>query len=48
MNKPKIVSENYEGDERIYIDKEGDEIVSSLRILILAHNTSGFDSWVDR
>ena len=29
MNMPKYISENYEGDERTYIDKEDDEIVSS-------------------
>ena len=38
-------SENYEGDERTFIDK-GDEIVSWYRIFLLAHNGSGFDSWV--
>ena len=42
----KYISENYEGDERTYIDKNGDEIVSSYRILLVAHNSSGFDSWV--
>ena len=40
------ISEHYEGDERIYIDKDGDEIVSSYRLLIVAHSSSGFDSWV--
>ena len=45
MNMLKYISENYEGDERTYIDKEGDEIASSHRILLLAHNASGFDSW---
>ena len=39
-------SENYEGDERTYVDKDGDEIVNSYKILLLAHNSSGFDSWV--
>ena len=46
MNMLKYISENYEGDERTYIDKEGDEIVNSYRILLLAHNAGGFDSWV--
>ena len=46
MNMLKYISENYEGDERTYIDKEGDEIVSSYRLLLVAHNSSGFDSWV--
>ena len=46
MNMPKYVSENYEGDERTYIDKDGDEIVSSYRFLLVAHNSSGFDSCV--
>ena len=46
MDMPKYISENYEGDERTYIDKDGDEIVSSYRLLFVAHNSSGFDSWV--
>ena len=46
MNKLKYISKNYEGDERTYIDKDGDEIVSSYRLLLVAHNSSGFDSWV--
>ena len=37
---------NYEGDERTFIDEDGDEVVSSYRILLLAHNASGFESWV--
>ena len=28
------------------IDKDGDEIVNSYRLLLVAHNSSGFDSWV--
>ena len=40
------ISENYEGDERMYIDEDGEEIVSSFRLLLVAHNSSGFDSWV--
>ena len=40
------ISENYEGDYRLYIEKDGDERVSSYRILLLAHNSSSFDSWV--
>ena len=46
INMLKYISENYEGDERTYIDKDGDEIVSSYRLLLVAHNSSGFDSWV--
>ena len=46
MNRLKYISENYDGDERTYIDKDGDEIVSSYRLLLVAHNSSGFDSWV--
>ena len=46
MNMLKYISENYEGDERTYIDKDGDEIISSFRLLLVAHNSSGFDSWV--
>ena len=44
MEMFKYVSENYEGVERSYIDKEVDEIVNSYRILLLAHVASGFDS----
>ena len=46
MNMLKFISENYHGDERTFIDKDGDEIFSSYRLLLVAHNSSGFDSWV--
>ena len=46
MNMLKYIPENYEGDERTYIDKDGDEIVSSYKLLLVAHNSSGFESWV--
>ena len=46
MNMLKYISENYDGDERTYIDKDGDEIISSYRLLLVAHNSSGFDSWI--
>ena len=46
MNMLKYISKNYEGDERTYIDREGDEIVNSYTLLLVAHNSSGFDSWV--
>ena len=46
INMLKYISKNYEGDERTYIDKDGDEIVSSYRLLLVAHNSCGFDSWV--
>ena len=46
MNMLKHISENYEGYEGTYINKIGDEVVSSYRILLLAHKRSGFDSWV--
>ena len=46
MNMLKHISENYDGDERTYFDKDGDEIISSYRLLLVAHNSSGFDSWV--
>ena len=46
MNLLKYISEYYEGDERTYIDKDGDVIISSYRLLLVAHNSSGFDSWV--
>ena len=45
INMLKYSSENYEGVERTYIDKDGDEIVCSYRLLLVAHNPSGFDSW---
>ena len=45
MNVLNSISENYEGDERIYIDKDGDEIVSSYRLLLVARNSAGLDSW---
>ena len=45
MNMLKYISENYDGDKRTYIDKDGDEILSSYRLLLVAHNSSGFDSW---
>ena len=46
MKMLEFFSENYGGDERTYIDKDGDEIVSYFRLLLVAHNASGFDSWV--
>ena len=46
MNMLKYISENYKGDEGTYIDTDGDEIVSSYRLSLVAHNSSGFDSWV--
>ena len=46
MNMLKYISENYDGDEKTDIDKDGDEIISSYRLLLVAHNSSGFDSWV--
>ena len=46
MNMLKYFSENYEGDERRYIDRVGVEIASSYRLLLVAHSSSGFDSWV--
>ena len=46
MSMLKYISDNYEGDERTFIDKDGDETVSSYRLLFVAHNSSGFDSCV--
>ena len=46
MDMLKYNSENYDGDERTYIDREGDEIVSSYRLSLVAHNSNEFDSWV--
>ena len=42
----KFISENYEGIGRMYIDKDGDELVGSYRLSLVAHIASGFDSWV--
>ena len=42
----KYISENFDGVERTYIDKDGDEIVSSYTLLLVGHNSSGFDIWV--
>ena len=42
----KFLSENYEGDERTYFHRNGDEMFSSYRLLLVAHNASGFDSGV--
>ena len=46
MDMLKYISENYKGYERTYIDRDGDEIVSSFRLLLVAHKSFGFDSWV--
>ena len=46
MDMLKYFSENYNGDEKTYIDKNGYEIVSSYRFLLVAHNSSGFDSCI--
>ena len=46
VNMLKYISENYDGDERTYVDKDGDEIISSYRLLLVAHNSSGFHSWI--
>ena len=46
MNMPQNILKNYEGDERTYIDRERDEMVSSYKILLLANKASGFYSWV--
>ena len=43
---PKYISENYGGDERRYIDKDGNELVSPCGLMLVAHNASGSDSWV--
>ena len=44
MNLLHYISKHYQGSERTYIDKDGDEVVSSYRILILDHSSFGFDS----
>ena len=42
----KTISENNKGDERTYVDNEGDDIVSLYRIILVTHNAGGFDSSV--
>ena len=46
VNMPNYISENYEGDERTFIDRDGDEIVISYILFLVAHKSSGFVSWV--
>ena len=46
MKLPKYIWENYWGGERISIEKEGDDIVSSYTFLLVVHNTSALYSWV--
>ena len=46
MDMLKFTSHNYEGDEKKYIGKDRDEIVSSYRLLLVAYNSCDFDSWV--
>ena len=46
MNMLKYISDNYDGDERTYIDRDGNETVSSYRLFLVAHSSSRFDSWV--
>ena len=46
MNKLETISENYWGDEKTYIDRNGDQRVSSYRLLSVGNNASGLDSWV--
>ena len=44
MNMLTSISENYEWDERTYINKDGDEIVSSYRISLWAQDSTEFGS----
>ena len=46
MNMPKFISEKYDEYERTYINKDGNEIVSSFRLFLLVHISSGFDARV--
>ena len=46
MNMLNFNSESYEGDERTYIDKDGDDVVSSHKPLLVAHISSAFDCWI--
>ena len=46
MNMLKYISKNYEGDQKTYFDKDGVEIVSSYRRLLVANNSSCLDRWI--
>ena len=46
MNMLKYISENYEGDEKTYTDNFGDDIARSYILFLVAHKSSGIDSWV--
>ena len=46
LNMLNYFSENFEGNERTYIDKDGDETLSSYKMLLAGHKANGFDSWV--
>ena len=46
LNMLQYISENYKAEERSFIVRDGDEIVSLCRLLMKAHNSSGFDGWV--
>ena len=39
----RFLSENYERDERTYVDKDGDAVDNSYRLLLVAHNDCDFD-----
>ena len=45
-NMLKYISENCKGDERTYAKKDGVEIFSSFRLLLVAQVASGFESLV--
>ena len=44
MSMLKKFSKDYEGDKRTYIKRDGDELVSSYRPLLIVHNAKDFDS----
>ena len=46
MTMLEYIAEHYEGDERTYIDKDGDEMFSSYRLFLVAHIASCSDNWV--
>ena len=43
MNITNYISENYEGDETIFDDRNGDVVVSSYILLLVGLKASGFD-----
>ena len=41
-----IINKNYLGDKIIHKNKSGDKVVNSYKVTLVAHNSSGFDSYI--